>query len=85
MVVITRLPLLAAEHDRRMYANKEFVILWGRLFDVLDLDNIRGPESGTDSGFHKQKDPRAALARFFHPGTLTRLSVPLAQAGHFTY
>src|SRR6266700_4131785 len=41
---------------RRMDANKDFIVLGNRLFDVLDFENVRGAVSGIDGGFHKRME-----------------------------
>ncbi len=47
-------PPVRRANRRRMDANKDFLVLGKRLFEVLDLKNVRGAVSGIDGGFHER-------------------------------
>jgi hypothetical protein len=59
---------------------QDFVVLGNRLFDVLDLENVRRCISATDSGFHARMDHfgRASLLlllRNLHPHASARTHI----------
>ena len=57
-------------HNWRIFPNdksaRTSVVLRNRLFNVPDLENVRGPVSAVDGGFHVRLEAPAALACSFH-------------------
>src|SRR5712692_1805445 len=59
---------------RRANFYQNFVVLRNRLFNLPDLENVRGPVSAVDGGFHVRMDAHDSFACSFHRCVLTPIT-----------